>query len=125
QSTLAPYPDLQVANLAVTPTTGLQSGNTVAFAWDDVNTGTGPVSDGYTDQLQAYRVNASGSTTLIAVGYLTGTVGHNTATLRLPDGAAAVGTIRLAVTTDVFHNVPEYDAQGNPASGSIPAAAPN
>ena len=124
-STLAPYPDLQVANLVVSPTTGLQSGNTVTFAWDDVNTGTGPVSARLHRPAQAYRVSADGSTTLIAAGYLTGTVGHNTATLRLPDGAAAVGTIRLAVTTDVFHNLPEYDAQGNPAYGNNTATAPD
>src|SRR5262249_48000205 len=91
-STLAPYPDLHVENLTISPATGLQSGNTVTFNWDDVNGGTGPVTAGYTDTYQAYHVNANGSTTLIAVGYLTGTLGHNSATLHLPDGNSSAGT---------------------------------
>src|SRR5262249_27596749 len=47
-STLADYPDLQVANLTMTPADaadGLQSGATVKVSWDDRNTGTGDTTN--------------------------------------------------------------------------------
>src|SRR2546430_17424278 len=60
RSTLFPYTtlfrSLQVASLTVTPAAGLQSGDAVTLAWDDVNTGTGPVggrSEEHTSELQS------------------------------------------------------------------------
>ena len=44
-STLAPYPDLQVTNLAITPASGLQSGGHLTLSWDDSNTGDGHRGD--------------------------------------------------------------------------------
>src|SRR5262249_797931 len=50
-SSVAPYPDLQIANLAVTPSTGLQSGAGLVVQWNDVNTGNGATKTSWDDQV--------------------------------------------------------------------------
>src|SRR5207253_11225766 len=47
-STLAPYPDLQVAGLAVSPSS-LQSGASVTISWKDANNATGDVRQPFYD----------------------------------------------------------------------------
>src|SRR5262249_52265672 len=64
-STLANYPDLTVTDLAVSPDSGLQSGNLVTLTWNDSNVGDAAVGAGYADVAKAYRVNADGSRTLL------------------------------------------------------------
>ena len=46
-SILAPSPDLQVANLAVTPAAGLQSGDNLVVNWNVLNAGNAPVKDAF------------------------------------------------------------------------------
>src|SRR5262249_26460536 len=43
-STLAPYADLQVTGLSVTPDSGITSGTTLTLNWNDSNTGNAPAS---------------------------------------------------------------------------------
>ena len=50
-SGLAPYPDLQVINLAVT--SGLQSGSSFVLTWNDSNTGTGATTGAWTTMLSS------------------------------------------------------------------------
>ncbi len=50
-STLAPYPDLQVTNLAVQPASGVQSGTTLMVSWSDANTGNGAVNASFDDNV--------------------------------------------------------------------------
>src|SRR5262249_15013281 len=104
-STLAAYADLEVTGLSVTPATGLQSGNTVTVNWNDVNIGN-KAAGAFTDAVNIYRVNADQSLTLLTSAFPSGPTGlaigatsARSATLRLPDGSASVGTIRFAVTT--------------------------
>ena len=49
-ATLAPYPDLEVTNVAVTPPAP-QSGHMVTVTWNDSNTGTGSATGSFTDDV--------------------------------------------------------------------------
>jgi hypothetical protein len=125
-SALAPYPDLQVANLTLTPAdaaSGLQSGAAVSVSWDDQNTGNGDTTDNGTrrgsffDYLTVQRVDGSGAvldtliSTLLASGSLAaGASGHQQYAFRLPDGARGVGNLLVTVTTDYSNQVFEYNA---------------
>src|SRR5262249_27180142 len=50
-STLAPYPDLTVDSLALSPTPGLLSGNPLLVHWSDKNTGNKSVSTAFSDHI--------------------------------------------------------------------------
>ena len=66
-STLAPAPDLQVANLALQPAAGLQSGtNLVTVSWSDSNTGNAAVGGSFYDTITI--TNLTTNTTLTSTG---------------------------------------------------------
>ncbi len=123
-STLAQYADLIVAtgSLGVTPGS-LRSSGLATVTWNDQNQGNGTASGSYLDYVLVQRVNPDNSLTTIASGTVNGpsplspgaTVAQQSFTFTLPDGAAGVGNFRVSVTTDYYHNIPEYDLNGNPA----------
>jgi hypothetical protein len=127
-SALAQYPDLQVANLTMTPAdapAGLQSGATVALAWDDQSTGPGDTTDNGTrpgsfyDSVLVQQTDAHGTVTAtlftatVPAGALAaGASAHRQSSFRLPDGAAGTGNLRVTVTADYLNNVFESNSGG-------------
>src|SRR5262249_1836244 len=109
-SVLAPYPDLQVTSLAVTPTSGLRSGARLVVSWNDSNTGTGPVGDAFNDHVVI--VNTTTGQTLAAtdVLYDPGAAGNGPIAagglrarrfdFTLPQGTPGAGTVQFTVTTN-------------------------
>ena len=73
-STLAPYPDLQVTNLATSPTS-LESGETVTIDWDDANTGNGTVTGSFEDEVTAVNTTTGQTVASVVVPYNEGTSG--------------------------------------------------
>jgi YD repeat-containing protein len=121
-STLAPYPDLVVTNLALIPGSGLESGDHVTLSWDDANTGTGPTTSSWYDlvtitntttgkfidsSLVSYDATAAGNGAIAA-----GDSRARQVALTLPDGSSGVGTIRFSVTTDFYNQIYEYNTAG-------------
>jgi len=127
-STLAPYADLTVANLAV-QTSSPVSGGQVTVGWVDRNIGDGPVANSFNDYIEVDRVNPDNSLTYITSGNLSGNsnlaagaVSPQTFTFTLPNGAPGTGPFQVTVTTDSGQSVKEYDANGNLAYGNNTAA---
>ncbi len=115
-TTLAPYPDLVVTNLAVLPGNP-QSGSEVTVRWEDFNIGIAPATASWHDRLVV--VNTGSGATLLDT-----TIHHPTTTLgaltngltrlrqyvwRLPNGAAGTGNLRFTVTADHFNAVFEHN----------------
>ena len=115
-STLAPYPDLQVTGLAVTPSSP-QSGQQVTVNWNDANTGNGTASGTWYDQIQV--VNTTTGQTLVSTNQTYGSnsisAGGSTArsySFSLPNGTAGVGQLQVTVTTDAGDSIFEYNSSG-------------
>jgi 6-phosphogluconolactonase (cycloisomerase 2 family) len=121
-STLPQYPDLQVLNLAVSPTAGLQSGDGVAITWNDANTGTGPVSGVFQDHVVVQNLTTGTTLTTADVAYDpaaagNGPVAAGTSLARefdytLPQGTPGAGQLQVTVTTNYYHQVFEYNTAG-------------
>jgi CARDB/Divergent InlB B-repeat domain/Bacterial Ig-like domain len=119
-SALAAYPDLQVTGLAVT-NGQIQSGNTVGILWNDLNSGTGPVTNSFQDEVTV--VNQTTAQTLVNtfVPYsitTSGQIGTNQSVSRqfaftLPQETPGAGNLQITVTVDAFNNVFEYNASGS------------
>ncbi|MEQ9410014.1 MAG: CARDB domain-containing protein [Fuerstiella sp.] len=120
-STVAPYPDLTVNNLAVTPSSGLQSGNTIVVSWDLQNDGTADADSSFYERIQI--VNTTTGATLRntvlyydAAGTPLAAAGGSTArqfSYTLPQGDAGEGDIRVTVTTDTYNQVFELNGTGD------------
>ena len=123
---LAPQPDLVVTGLSVSPSPGLQSGGTMTVHWDDSNSGLGPTSNSFTDQVQI--VNTTTDQTLA-----TGTVLYNATaqgplaaggsvaqqySFNLPNGAAGAGLLQVTVTNDIYNQVTKFNSNGTPEASS-------
>ncbi len=124
-STLAPYPDLQVTNLATSPTS-LESGETVTIDWDDANTGNAAVTGSFVDYVTAVNTTTGQTVASNTVPYNEGTSGPIVAggytarqcTLTLPDGTPGVGQIEFMVTTNYTGAVFEYNSSGTAQSNN-------
>ncbi|PWU11941.1 MAG: hypothetical protein C5B50_22285 [Verrucomicrobia bacterium] len=123
-SSLAAYPDLQITGLAIT-NSQLQSGNTVGLIWNDANTGNGPVTTSFSDQITV--VNQTTAQTLVntvladnaaGVPIAPGQATSRQFSFTLPDGAAGVGTLQVTVTADTYDNVFEYNTNGTAKSNN-------
>ena len=122
-STLAPYPDLQVANLAVTANP--QSGQPLTVSWNDANTGQADVTKAYYDHVTVVNLSTSPATTLASADVYYDATQPNAAvkaggstpqrqyTFTLPNGATGVGSLQVTVTTDYYNYVYEYNASGH------------
>jgi len=112
-SVLAPYPDLQVTDLAVTPANPV-SGNTLTVSWNDANAGTGVTAGAWYDRIVVQ--NLSRSTTLLDTTsyYNAGSIPAGGSAARsyqytLPNGDAGVGEIQVTITADAYNYVFEYE----------------
>jgi hypothetical protein len=119
-------PDLQVANLNVTPPS-LASGTTMLIQWNDTNSGAGAARRSWYDRVLIqntthgqtlhdtvvhYDVNAIG---VLANGQSTGRQ-HS---FRLPDGTNGAGDIRVMIHTDYHNNLFEHNAAGLGESNNV------
>ncbi|MBV9122946.1 MAG: hypothetical protein JO112_06300, partial [Planctomycetes bacterium] len=126
-STLAPYPDLQVTGLAVTPASP-QSGSTLIITWSDANTGDAPVVSAFNDHvivdnlttgeplvdaLLPYDPTAVGKAALGAGASLS-----QQYTFKLPDGTAGTGQLQITVETNALNQFFEYNASGTAESNN-------
>jgi len=127
-SVAAPYPDLQVQNLAVSPT-AITSGGTIQVSWDDANTGNAPVDAAFVDSLTIVN-NTTGATLLsTSVGYdptqpghspiAPGSSQHQTYSFTLPHGLPGVGNLTFTVKTDAANQIFEYNASGTGETNNI------
>jgi hypothetical protein len=122
-SALAPYPDLQVTGLAVSPATGLRSGSAVTVQWNDTDTGNAPAAAPWIDYPK--DVNTRTGETLFgqtapyrgpdAAG---GGSAPNQLGFTLSDRLRGVGTLLFTVTTDVGNAVVEESGAGTGESNN-------
>ena len=119
-STLAPYPDLQVTNVAVTPSAGLQSGSALTISWNDINTGNGSTPVSWTDHIVITNQQNGAVILDTMVPYDAGAIGPlgvNGSAARqfaftLPDGAVGASSFTVAVTVNGGNNFFEFNAGG-------------
>ena len=120
-SVAARYPDLQVENLAVSPTP-LTSGESIEITWDDANTGDVPVDSAFYDNLMI------DNTTTDATLVNTDIVYNPTQTGNSPIAAGSsqpqavfvhpapricrAGSLDIIVTTDAGNQIFEYNLSG-------------
>ncbi len=120
-ATIAPYPDLQVQNLTVSPTS-IVSGSTVQVTWDDANTGNAPVNQAFVDQLTVVNTTTGATLLNTTIGYTpsqpgvgpidAGSFYQQTASFTMPQGEPGVGNLTITVTTDADNQIYEYNASG-------------
>jgi len=126
-SALAPYPDLQVTGLTVSPAVPV-SGGKVVINWNDANTGNGAVLSSFYDHVTVtnttsgqvvaggdvyYDASAAGSGPIAA-----GSSAANSFNFTLPNGAPGIGNLSVTVTTDYYNQVFEYNASGTAESNN-------
>ena len=136
-SLLAPYPDLRVTGLSVTPS-GLQAGQVMTVRWDDTNDGDGRTPSSWSDRVVVrnlttgqtllnttlfYDRNASGNGDI-----LPGESRPREYQFRLPNGDSAVGQLQVEVTADTHNGIFEFNGSGtaesnNTATATVDSAA--
>ncbi|MEI9864605.1 MAG: CARDB domain-containing protein [Limisphaerales bacterium] len=119
-STIAAYPDLQVAALTIT-NSQLRSGSVVGINWQDKNSGSGVVSNTFNDRITV--VNLTNSQTLVnsLLAYTPSTSGNIASgasvarqfSFTLPDGAAGAGQFQITIATDNQNAIYEFNSSGD------------
>jgi hypothetical protein len=126
-SLLAPAPDLQVTGLALTPTAGLQSGDSVVLNWDVANIGTAAAGKAFYSHVSVFNEQTGQELTAFDLAYEPTLAGHGAIAAgdarsqqfayALPAGDAGAGDLRFTVTADYYNHISEYNTAG-PASAS-------
>ena len=103
---------LQVGNLAVSPSTGLNQGSSLTITWDDTNAGNIPATVAWDDQVVIK--NTTTGDTLVTADVLTdpnvlGPLAPGASIARqyaftLPTGADGTGNIQVTVTANVDYS---------------------
>jgi hypothetical protein len=122
-STIGPYPDLQVTGLTVESTGSLQSGGAVVVRWNDTNSGDRAAQGSWHDRLVIRNATTGEVLHSVASQYNTAVAGNapvapgaslaRQMAFTLPGGIRGAGEIEFSVTTDVFQHVFEYNALGS------------
>jgi hypothetical protein len=138
-TTLAPYPDLEVASLAVSPPSGWLTNSTVTLSWVITNTGTRATAGSWTESLVVRNTNTAQVIVNSTTSYDESEPGNGpiapadsrnrSLTFTLPNNANAYGAFEVVVTTDSDNLVFEYNAGGsaetNNSRSLLSASAPD
>ena len=136
-STLAPYPDLQVTDLAVTPTGGWQPAGTVTVTWKTRNQGDGATSGSWAETLVVHNRTTGHTLFSQNLSYDAATFGDiaggdvrdRSATLTWPADGSEIGELEFSVTTDssaqIFENKIGDDAEKNNSGTLTVISAPD
>ena len=127
-ATIAPYADLQVQDLHLDPSTGLNSGDALVIRWNDANTGDKATAGSWNDHVQV-RNKTTGQILLSQVLTFDGPPsGRSPARVpglalpfTLPQGNAGAGEIEVTVTADYHNNLYEYNAASTAESNNSAA----
>ncbi len=127
-------PDLVVASLALTPSSGLQSGQPVSVAWTTRNDGSTAATGSFQERV-LIRQSSSGQVLAtriltydeaVAGPILPGAGRSRQATLTLPDGPTGAGALEVTVLTDasnlLFEQNPAGTAEAN-NSATLPVTS--
>ncbi len=138
-SSIAPYPDLQVENVQLQPSS-LYSGVSGVLQWQDVNTGNGMTSGSWDDRVIVLNTTTGKTLATYTLVYdstrqgalAAGAAAQQQYAFMIPTGSAGLGTIQFMVTTNVLGGFYEYNSSGtaqannttsiSAASGLAPAA---
>ncbi|HEV3312710.1 MAG TPA: Ig-like domain-containing protein, partial [Chloroflexota bacterium] len=110
--------NIQVANLEVNPSTGLNGGSNLTITWDDANTGNLPASASWDDQVAITNTTTGDTLTTALVGidpnvdgvlFPAGSLDQQFS-YTLPAGADGVGNLQITVTANVNHTAFESAA---------------
>ncbi|MBK7999158.1 MAG: putative Ig domain-containing protein [Verrucomicrobia bacterium] len=138
-TTLAPYPDLQIASVTTTPLSGWQTGSVVTINWVTTNSGNRATVGSWNESVVVRNTNTSQTILNSSTNYAAGEPGNgdlapNTSRTRtlsfvMPTDASAVGAFEVVVTTDsdsqIFENNAGGSAETNNARAVISASAPD
>ncbi|HKQ38257.1 MAG TPA: CARDB domain-containing protein, partial [Verrucomicrobiae bacterium] len=136
-SVLAPYPDLQVLGLAVSPPAGWPTGSVVTVSWITTNTGTRATSGSWTESLVVRNTNTAQIIVNTGTNYDATSVGdiapngsrNRSLSFTMPLNANAYGAFEIVVTTDNDNNVFEYNsggtAENNNSASILSTSAPD
>ena len=119
--------DLQVANLAVAPSS-LQSGTAVTVSWNDTNTGNIATPAGFNDTITVTN-QTTGQTLLNTQLFYDPTAAGNAPIqpgqeiarhigFTLPDGSAGAGQLLVSVTTNSTNSIAEANAGGTASTNN-------
>ena len=128
-SSLAAYPDLQVTNLSIAPTIGLESGSLITIIWSDANTGNQSTAAGsWSDSIVIRNLDTGVTLSTTTLPYDSSAVGNGAIdpgqfhtrqfTYTLPDGINGVGTIEATIKVDSGNTMFESNAAGNAESNN-------
>ncbi len=129
-SAIAPYPDLQIANLAIEPAV-LVSGTNLTVRWQDTNTGNAVTPANWHDRLTIINTNLGLTlldTTVLydanSLGPLTnGTARNRSFNFTLPNNSNGAGGLLFTVTADTFNEIFEYNSGGTGESNNSASIA--
>ena len=129
-SALAPYPDLTVSAVSLTPTAGgvLRSGAAAVVTWATNNGGTAAAPAGYREYVTVVNQDTGATLLSTVVTYSGAAIPAGTSVSRfvgvtLPDGPNGVGTLRVTVRTDYYNEVFEYAPGGTDAEANNATSA--
>lgn len=137
-SVLASYPDLQISNVSVDPSTGWIAGSNVAIHWRVTNTGTQATNRSFSDQVQIRNLATNQTVFVQTAQYDEALAGNGpiqsgefrdrTLNAVWPSGASTSGQFEFRITTDSGNVLFEENAAGtgetnNQASLTITSAA--
>ena len=118
-STIGPYPDLQVRDLAVSPAV-LQSGNLVTLTWNDTNAGNATTGRGWRDRVSVVNITTGQALITTYLTYDPNQAGNGniavgesrdrSITLRLPASPSGVGDLGFTVTADIDNTILEFNS---------------
>ncbi|MBV8656560.1 MAG: VCBS repeat-containing protein, partial [Burkholderiales bacterium] len=116
-STLAPYPDLQVGGLSLSPASNWQAGQTVTVSWNAANSGTGAAQGNWNERVQLVNTTTGAVVADLTQAFTSqniaaGASAARTVSFTWPAGLNGVGQFQLTVTVDSTKQLVEYNAQG-------------
>ncbi|HNL98807.1 MAG TPA: CARDB domain-containing protein, partial [Accumulibacter sp.] len=136
-ATLAPYPDLQVVDLAPTPALGWLAGDLVSVGWKTRNLGTGTTSGAWTETLRVRNLTTGQTLFTQSLPYDAAALGDLVAggqcdhrvDFALPTGVSVYGQIEFTVMTDaggqIFENNAGNTAESNNVGRTVIVSAPD